>query len=441
MNNLISTISTNSKCHYFFKKILVIVAMATALSAVALSSQAEQKTLVVLTSYPAEVTARFEAAFEKEHPEYRLQLIWRMPQDALPYLQQPKQSGVDVYWSPSPRTFNRLKNDGALRKLDIDFTGLPEKIGNTRLRDSDNYFAATEIAGFGFALNTPALTKLGIAAPKDWGDLKNPHLAGQIALPNPARVGFAPVLIDIPLQSYGWNEGWALWSEISANAILMEQGASFISDGVGTGRYAVGLSIDFFVASAIANGAPLTFVYPHRSGINPAHVAITASTGNAEGAKSFTEFVLSHNGQLLLTHADIRKLPVRPSTYAQLAPEYYRPFDAATHGELDYDNEKSRNRLGVVSALFDHHLAYRHGEQAALWKQLHTLEAQGKSMDKLRKILTSIPLSESDADNPHLQQQFRDRLDGANTELLEPEQRWRTATDQRIADAKKLLEK
>src|SRR5262245_18797718 len=66
---------------------------------------AAPRTLVVLTSYPDEVVSRFEAAFEAAHPDYRLQIVWRMPHDALPYLSQPKQSGVDVYWSPSPRTF------------------------------------------------------------------------------------------------------------------------------------------------------------------------------------------------------------------------------------------------------------------------------------------------------------------------------------------------
>lgn len=99
-----------------------------------------------------------------------------------------------------------------------------DDIGKTRLRDSGHYFTATEMAGFGFAVNTHALRKLGIAIPKTWRDLTNPQLAGQIIVPNPARVGFAPVLIDIPLQGYGWDAGWALWSEITGNAELLEQG-------------------------------------------------------------------------------------------------------------------------------------------------------------------------------------------------------------------------
>lgn len=296
------------------------------------------------------------------------------------------------------------------------------------------------MAGFGFAINTEKLMAIGVAPPKTWRDLTNPKLAGKIAVPNPARVGFAPVLVDIPLQGYGWDAGWALWSEISGNAELLEQGGSFISDKVGTGQVAVGLSIDFFIASAIANGAPIHFVYPDRGGINPAHIAITASTEKLLAAKTFTAFVLSASGQALLTHADIRKLPVRPSVYESLAADYYRPFVAATQCELDYDNDRGRNRLGIISSLFDHHLAYRHQEQKALWKKLHALEAAGKTQPQLRTLLTSVPLTETEAASAELQKQFRDRLEGAKLELRAPELIWREATDKRIAAAQKLLE-
>ncbi|MDB6060986.1 MAG: putative regulatory lipoprotein [Verrucomicrobiaceae bacterium] len=432
---------TNSKSTVFaLNRRNFLKGSAVALATVALPLRADPRNVVVVTSYPDEVVSRFEAAFEKLHPEYRLQIIWRMPRDALPYLLQPQQSGVDVYWSASPRTFARLKSENALRKLDIDRTKLPTKIGHTQLRDADDYFVATEMAGYGFAINESALTRLGVRQPKDWRDLTDPRLAGQIALPNPARVGFAPVMIDIVLQGYGWQQGWALWNEIAAQSVLMEHGASFVSDDVASGRCAVGLSIDFFVASAIANGAKLKFAYPHRSGINPGHIAITASASNGDGARAFAEFVLSQAGQLLLTHPDIRKLPVLPAAYTQLDADYYRPFDAAARGELDYDNDVGRNRLGVIAAYFDQHLAYRHDEQAALWKQLHAQEKLGRTMTSARAILSAAPLREEQAASAELQKIFRERIEGAEPTLSDIERTWRSETDNRVTQAKALLE-
>ena len=96
-------------------------------------------------------------------------------------------------------------------------------------------------------------------------------------------------------------------------------------------RRGIGISIDFFVAAAIAKGAPLRFIYPKQGGVNPGQVAIMANAHNLEGARAFVAFLLSDVGQQMVTHADIRKLPVRPSVYAKLNGGYHNPFVAAAH--------------------------------------------------------------------------------------------------------------
>ncbi len=411
------------------RKLLRAVALA-GLGASAAPLLAAPRKLVVLTSYPEEVMARFEAAFARRFPQFPLQFIWRMPRDALPYLLE--EGGVDVYWGASPRTFHRLKAAGALRKL-RELDALPSTIGRTRLRDVDGYYQATEMAAYGFAVNRTALAQLGVAPPRDWTDLTDPRLAGRIALPDPTRVGFAPVLVDIVLQAFGWAAGWALWNEIAGLSAPQQRGAGFIGDEVGSGRCAIGLSIDFFVASAIANGAPLEFVYPTRSGINPGHVALMRGAQNIEGANAFIDFVLGVDGQLLLTHPDIRKLPVLPSTYAALDAGYYRPFDAAARGELDYDNDAGRDRLGLVAALFGEHLLHRHDEQAALWRRLHAMEANGRDVTALRRQFCAVPVSADEAGRADLHALFRERVEGSSSVAGELERRWREDTDQRMA--------
>src|SRR5512147_2234892 len=75
------------------------------------TNAAQRRDVVVVTSYPDEVVSRFEAAFEKAYPQWRLRIVWRMPHDALPTLRQPGPEGVDVYWTPSPRNFAILKSE------------------------------------------------------------------------------------------------------------------------------------------------------------------------------------------------------------------------------------------------------------------------------------------------------------------------------------------
>jgi phosphoglycerate transport regulatory protein PgtC len=433
---------TAASSAYSRRRFLTAVALGGSALALAHPGWAAPKPVVVLTAYPDEVVSRFEAAFEKAHPQYRLQMVWRMPHEALPYLREPHQSGVDVYWSASPRTYATLARERLLRPLEIDRRGLPDHIGHARLADADGYYTATEMAGYGFVVNTAALAAKGLPIPADWSDLADPRYAGLIALPSPARVGFAPPIVEILLQALGWDRGWALWSRIVANASLMERGATFVTDEVASGRLPIGISIDFFSAAAIAGGAPLTFVYPRHNGINPAHIAITREAPNPVGAKAFVDFVLSPAGQSILLHPDIRKLPVRPAVYAHGPKGYYAPFEAAGAGVFDYDSELALPRLGLSTAVFEQMLAAPAADVKALWARVYRAEAAGQDMAHIRAHLERPPLSEAEANRPELQQLFRNRLEGNDVaQVTALESRWRTNADWQRALARAALER
>ncbi|NTV96653.1 MAG: extracellular solute-binding protein, partial [Thiobacillus sp.] len=392
----------------------LLAGLAAALVAPPLLAADGRRTVRVLTAYPDAVVSRFEAAFEAAHPEYRLQMVWRMPHDAQPYLEAPGQNGVDVYWSASPRVYAALARSGRLQKLNLDTAGLPDRLGHAPLADPDGYYRCTEMAGYGFAVNPEALA--GAPVPSDWPDLADPRYAGHIALPIPSRVGFAPPMLEIVLQAWGWQKGWALWSEIAGNAVLLDRNSTFVTDEVASGRLPVGLSIDFFVASAIANGAPVRFVYPHHGGINPAQVAIPAEAPNPDGGRAFARFVLSDAGQRMLAHPDIRKLPVRPSVYAELPAGYYNPFAAAGLGAFDYDGDTARTRLALSAALFEQAFVADHAEHSALWRRVHAAEAAGKDVAAARQALSAVPLTEPAAADPALRGLFQGRLEGSGEE-------------------------
>ncbi|TCJ11657.1 extracellular solute-binding protein [Parasulfuritortus cantonensis] len=404
----------------------LLAGLAASLVAPGLLAAETRRTVRVLTSYPDAVVARFESAFEAAHPEYRLQFVWRMPHDAQPYLEAPGQNGVDVYWAASPRVFSALARAGRLQKLGLDTTGLPDRLGNAPLADPDGYYRCTEMAGYGFVVNPDALAGLGLAAPADWSDLADPRYAGRIALPIPARVGFAPPMVEIVLQAWGWQAGWALWSEIAGNAVLLDRNSTFVTDEVASGRLLVGLSIDFFVASAIANGVPVRFAYPRHGGINPAQVAIPAAAPDPAGGRAFAAFVLSDAGQRLLGHPDIRKLPVRPAVYAELPAGYYNPFAAAGLGAFDYDGDSARTRLALSAALFEQTFVADHAAHAALWQRVHAAEAAGKAVAAARRALATVPLDEAAAADPALRGLFQGRLEGSAAEPAgKVEQAWR----------------
>jgi ABC-type Fe3+ transport system substrate-binding protein len=401
---------------------------------------AAPQTVTVVSSYPDEFISRIEAAFEKTHPEYRLRIIWRMPNDAASYLQQAGHGAADVYWSASPRNFARLAEAGIWRKLPVDRSKLPDHVGQAKLGDQAGFYTATEIAGFGFAVSSSALLSRGLPVPTDWPELADPRFAGLIALPVPTRVGFAPPMVEIVLQAFGWQRGWALWSEISANAMLVERGSTFITEEITSGRCAIGLSIDFFVNSAIANGAALSFVYPQHTGINPAHIAVTREAPNPAGAKAFVEFMLSAGGQKLLAHPDIRRLPVRPDVYGGLPKNYFNPFRAAEQGNLQFDSDLARPRLASSASIFQQMLIEPHEDLQALWQRVHAAELGGRNMSKIRELLGQPPIEEATANDPSLQKQIGQRLEGENpAKPLPLELAWRESCAVNRATARRLL--
>lgn len=425
-----------------------ILRCLTTLAVVGTSAAFARDPVVVLTSYPEEVFAKFEAAFERAHPDIDVTFVWRMPHDAMGYLRDAGRGKVDVYWSPAYRNFVQLAADGALQPLPADLDGLPDRIGPFRLTSTDGRFTATELAGFGIAVHPGTLAAAGIAPPREWSDLADARFAGRVLMPIASRVGFAPTLYDGILQSHGWQRGWSLVQRIAANARLADAGGSFLEDELLAGRGAVALTIDFFARAAIANGAPLDFRYPSTGGISAAQVGVVRDAPNPATAERFTRFLLSDPGQALLVDRDIRKLPVRPSAYRDSGG--WNPFAAADDAPLRYDVDLGVRRSALVSAMFDVLVTERHANLRSMWEAVRAAESRlgptASSADRARldeaiRLLEALPVSADEARDPALTALFdrRRRDPSAAPRIAELEAGWRDALARNAAAAARLL--
>ncbi len=403
--------------------------------------------ITLMTSYPEAVVSRMEELFETRYPDVRLEILWRMPNDALPYLMQPEQGGVDVYWAPARRNFRTLKQAGALRQLTIDRSGLPSAVGNTPLADPEGYYVASEMAGYGVFVDPQRLAQLGVTGLQRWEDLADPRLAGEVALPVPSAVGYAPMLVDHLLQREGWEGGWDLWRAIAANAQLINSRGNFVTEEVESGRAAVGLTMDFFAVSAIASGAKGQFIYPERTAFNPAHIAVMAASDRPELAERFVSFVLSAEGQRLLFHPAIRKLPIRPAIYAEAPEGYFNPF--AADAAAEYDQGRGIARRGLNSALFDAAITRPHRALVEAWGKLHVAEAgvqsgkvgNGALLARARQALLAWPLPEPvRGDELAGACEQRQESPAAEARCAQAEQEWDRFFAEHYAEANRLLD-
>jgi len=367
------------------------------------AAESTPRKVVVMTSYPEEVVTNFEAGFEKAYPGMRVEIIWRRSGDAMNYLQD-NPGHIDVYWTPSQRTFARLAKQGAFTRLPVDMEGLPAKVGGYPISDPDLLYAAFEIAGFGFAVNTQRLREKNLPRPRQWTDLAEPQWRDELIFPIPSRAAFAPPLVEILAQGYGWEEGWTLLQRIGGNSRPPDGSAPDDSNSIAKGRVAVAVSLDFFIRSAIDNGAPIDFVYPAVTGYSPAHVAVFKDAPNPEAAKAFAQYVLSSEGQKLLFHPDLLRLPVRPAVYADKPAGYYDPFNAAKVMPYEFDNRRAQERQGLNNALFDVMVTKQHANLREVLDTLARAEqaagndsALNTQLDQARKLATRLPITEEQA--------------------------------------------
>lgn len=390
------------QCTPFFSRVIA-AAIFTALSFAA-CAQAASNEIVVMTSYPEEMVTQFTAGFEKAHSNIHVKVLRRHSGEALSILRDPGQHEVDVYWAPAQRNFLTLAKEGAFRRLSLDMTGLPDRVGNFTISDPAGFYAAFEIAGYGFAVNPQSLQEMNLPEPKDWTDLADPQWKDKIVFPTPDRVGFAPLMIEILLQGYGWDKGWELLQQIGSNARLMDKGGN-IADEVAGGRAVVGVSIDFFAQSAIANGAPIRFTYPGMTGYSPAQVAIMKRAPHQENARAFVAYLLSVEGQKFLFQSNLRRLPVRPAVYADKPAGYFDPFSIASNGP-SFNDERALARQRLNNALFTLLIGSTQTElRLVLEKTNRAMQLANERHDaalkakayRARWLATTIPLSETQA--------------------------------------------
>jgi ABC-type Fe3+ transport system substrate-binding protein len=383
------------------------------------SAAADNETIIVVTSFPEELTTRYEREFERSHPQIHVQFVWKQSRDALAELTKPEQGGADIYWAPSPANFALLRDRGAFRKISIDRAALPGRLGAQQLSDPAGFYEAYDVAGYGIVASPGALASAGLSAPRRWRDLASPEYARRMAMPVASKVGFSPALYDIFLQSEGWAEGWRLLSEMAGEATLLDSGFAPTAS-VREGKAALALTIDFIAEIARANGALVEMIYPEGAAFLPAHVAMTAGSKHVAGAQAFIDFLLSKDGQQLMMERDSRRHPARPDAYQDAPEGFANPFTLPAPTTLDYDWEIGRRRPPLITVLFDLAIVEGHAESAELWRKIHDAEkkfaANAKAMaliGEAKKLAAFVPVSESDARATAFLERFsrRDAID------------------------------
>ncbi|MGH6768209.1 MAG: ABC transporter substrate-binding protein [Xanthobacteraceae bacterium] len=430
-----------------------LLAAAVVLAAQAAHSQAIEDRLVIVTSFPKDLTGPFAKAFQKKYPGTKVEVQNRNTNAAVTFIRETKSSPPDIMWASSPDAFAVLKNDKLLQKYQPKAKGIATKVGTYPVNDPEGFYIGFAASGYGIMYNTRYLKANKLPAPKEWGDLKKAIYFGHVGISAPSRSGTTHLTVETILQGEGWDKGWATILEIGGNLAQVSDRSFGVPDAVNSGQYGLGIVIDFFGLSAKASGFPVEFVYPTVTAMVPANVGIIANAKNQKAAQAFVEFLLSEEGQQLLLDPKIQRLPVRLSTYKKAPKGYPNPFtDARFSKGVTFNADLSEKRYQLLNSLFDRVVTFRLKDLNAAWRAIQTTEAKlgtkasasaKKMLADARRLATSVPVSEKEAVDPAIAGAFRALKKGqkAAGRQAEFENRWDAAAVKNYAEAKSLAEK
>lgn len=164
----------------------------------------------------------------------------------------------------------------------------PEQIGQETLEEA-YWTTGTGGSIMAFMINTDMLAEEDY--PTSWKDLADEKYRGQIAFVDPTASSSAYAQLCIMQQLYGWEFVEAFYKNLDGKMATSSSGAP---KACADGEYAIALTIEFYGADYISNGAHIAMVYPEDGTINiPSATTIIKDCKNPENAKLFAEFTYS----------------------------------------------------------------------------------------------------------------------------------------------------
>jgi len=339
---------------------------------------------------------------------------------------------ADVWWGGGLDAFMIAESENLLAPFynasDSEWVAINNSIPATLfglpLKDLDDTYGkynwwGSALSGFGIMYNKIYLQEHNLPIPDDWDDLANPVYKGHLTMTPPSKSGSNHMIVEIILQSYGWEKGWEILTKISANVREWQEHSYLVPAVVGEGEYGLAPVIDFYAFGQIASKGSdvIGFFYPPAGNgshtvINPDSVAILKNAPHPKMAYEFVKFVLSYDGQKLLFEDPINRLPIREDVYDEAPEGYFNPFNASL-SLMTYDSDLGSNRWEIVNNLFDAMLVNRHGELVTAWssiisanKTLNDAAAAGydvstgrAKLDEAIDYLVSVPVDETWVEN------------------------------------------
>ncbi len=283
---------------------------------------------------------------------------------------------ADVFWGGEGTLFDNLAREGLLDKLQVPdkmWNEIPAEIGKPvglPLKDPKRFWVGTMLEPYGIIYQPKLLKRLGVEI-RDWDDLLNPKLKGQIAQCTPDRSSSSHASYEVILQTYGWEKGWDWLRRLAANTGIFTARSRDVPNVVAKGEFAVGFAVPSYMAFAeVLNGYDVKYVFPKNAYVTPEPMAVLKGAPHPKAGHAFIEFMLSEEGQRLVSSMGV--YPITPKYKVQGPPGSNQEkavaftggmrsfFDVPVGNVYDDDVAGKKKRIEDVNAYFRKEIAEKH---------------------------------------------------------------------------------
>ena len=274
---------------------------------------------------------------------------------------------VDIFWGGESALFQDLADKKLLQKVEISreaWDSIPATIGKPKpipLKDKDGYWVGTTLEPYGLVYNPRRLQRLGVAPLRDWDDLLNPKLKGEVAQCAPTRSSSSNATYEVILSLHGEDAGWAWLRRLAANTGHFTARSRDVPTVVAKGEFAAGFAVPSYMAfEEKLAGFDIKYVAPKNAFVTPEPMAILAGARNPKAARAFVEFLLTERGQKVFMERGLfsvnpkYKVQGPPGSTAETAVEFTGGVRSYFDGEVAnvYDEGVAARRSEALKTRF-----------------------------------------------------------------------------------------
>ncbi|MBR6348718.1 MAG: extracellular solute-binding protein [Spirochaetales bacterium] len=317
-------------CFVSYKKNTAQTATATApatnTAAAAAPKTEEKMNLVILSAGKESESEKIIEAFNKEYPNITVTHLEKDSGDVLTLVQQ-KSSDSDVVILIAQDSLVPMEPNLYAYKTanDSKFTA--------DYKNADNKWYACSMPLQTFMYNTDLLK--GDDIPKSWYDLADPKYKGKIVLTDPASSGSAYAQL---YMMYKLTGDLSLAEKIAKNGTVYVTDSKSGPQAVARGEYALTMTGESNVSSAISNGSPVNYLYPvEGTGRRIEGAGIIDGCKNLEAAKIFMDWFTGKGGAEAIRSCGRRAVSTEvagPENLPALSELPFFEYDAIEAGNL-----------------------------------------------------------------------------------------------------------